>query len=305
MKIIRNNAEANDVRKRTRPEVPLSKEDFVAKRELIQRAYTRSIHENEQKQIRADNLRRLNERQAARASIASQDTEKSVQAPAEARPEEHRPEEHSTEPKSPPLHINTSFQRPDAVQQNVPVDEDSPTLGMPGTFVDDDEPPASAISNATEIENEPQTEAARLSRMPSRPSGLSSHMEYLDDQLSPEQAFFGMQNLGVEDDNIQIMLDATPVEEVQVESTPTKDAFARDPSPPGAFQEDQPVFTSTVTVASPQEATPAQSRPDSLFESGDEHFSSNDEHHSAEDVTITEFHTQPPEISYPERSGGR
>ncbi|KAG4423218.1 hypothetical protein IFR04_003584 [Cadophora malorum] len=300
MKIIRNNAEANDVRKRTRPEVPLSKEDFVAKRELIQRAYTRSIHENEQKKIRADNLRRLNERQAARASIASQDTEKSVQAPAEARPEEHRPEEHSTEPKSPPLHINTSFQRPDAVQQNVPVDEDSPTLGMPGTFVDDDEPPASAISNATEIENEPQTEAARLSRMPSRPSGLSSHMEYLDDQLSPEQAFFGMQNLGVEDDNIQIMLDATPVEEVQVESTPTKDAFARDPSPPGAFQEDQPVFTSTVTVASPQEATPAQSRPDSLFESGDEHFSSNDEHHSAEDVTITEFHTQPPEISYPE-----
>ncbi|XMA14566.1 hypothetical protein WAI453_007357 [Rhynchosporium graminicola] len=297
MKITRNTSIADDATQRTRQEVSLTKAEFVAKRESIQRAYTKSIHESEQKKIRADNLRQLTERQAARATLALQDTVKDVDPPAHPRAKEHTTEEDRTETKSPPLHIDTSFQTPQPAPQSVSVDADSPTLGIPGSFVDDDEPPPSAVSNApTEIENEPQTEAARLSRMPCEPSRLSSNVEFLDDLLSPEQAFFGMQSLGAEED-IQIMLDATAVEEP--EPTPMEDTFEKGPSPPEVFCAEQLIFTSTVTIASPQEATSAESRSDDMFGCREDQLSSNDEDHNVEDVTFTNFPEPSPEISYP------
>ncbi|KAI9053225.1 hypothetical protein LZ554_002192 [Drepanopeziza brunnea f. sp. 'monogermtubi'] len=276
MKIICNHADAIDLKNRATPDVPMSKEDFVAKRELIRRAYTKSIHESEQKQIRLENLRRLSERRAVKASLTSQapqDIEKDLPSPTQAPPEEAVVVEARSSPVQAntsllPLHINTSFQRPEPVQQNVALGEDSPTLGMPGTFADgEDVPPQSAISNATgvtDIDNEPQTEAARLGRMPSRPSGLSSHSDFFGDTLSPEQAYYGMQGLGskVEEDNIQIMLDATQVKKSQqLESTPTNEVFTREPSPAVVFRaDDQPVFNSTITVASPRTETPAELR---------------------------------------------
>jgi hypothetical protein len=94
--------------------------------------------------------------------------------------------------------------------------EDSPTLGMPGSFVDDE--PASAISCATgitEIDNEPQTEEARLNRMTSvrsnghtrqlsNLSNLSAQMSFGEDDLSPEQAMYGFNQEHQE--SIDIML---------------------------------------------------------------------------------------------------
>lgn len=297
MKVTRNNGEGFTVRKQERKisDLPLTAVDFAARRQQIQRAYTKSIHENEQKEIRAANLRRLNERQQAKAAIAAQESQESSQdvekdeepVLAEAQPILEAPLESKPSPQ--PLQISTSFSRPEnppVVVHRAEVDQDSPTLGMPGSFVEDEEP-QSAISCATdltEFDNEPQTEAPRLSHMPSRLDGFSGHISYNEDLMSPEQAYFGMQNMSSPDDeSIQIMLDATPVEDHQPESTPTNDVFARDPSPPGAFQqspevaEDLPVFASTVTIASPKETTPVHSRPASPSESCDEHISSNDD----------------------------
>ncbi|PBP22886.1 RhoGEF domain-containing protein [Diplocarpon rosae] len=265
MRIIRrNHADTNEAKTRAGPGVPMTKEDFSARRDDIQRAYTKSIHETEQKRIRADNLRRLHERQAARSSIplqASQATAKDVDTPIQTPPEEPR-----RETRSPPLHINTSLQRLELVQQNLAEGQDSPTLGMPGTFLgDDDEAPPSAISNATgttEIENEPQTEAARLCRVPSQPSASAGRADYSDDHLSLEQAFIRMQNSAAEaeQENFQMMLDAIPVEEPQPEATPTNEVFARSTSPPGTPHEAElPVSTSGVTVASRQGVCPGYS----------------------------------------------
>ncbi|EKD17209.1 uncharacterized protein L3040_008852 [Drepanopeziza brunnea f. sp. 'multigermtubi'] len=316
MKIIRNHADAIDLKNRATPEVPMSKEDFVAKRELIRRAYTKSIHESEQKQIRLENLRRLSERRAVEASLTSQapqDIEKDLPSPTQAPPEEAVVEARSSPVQANtsllPLHINTSFQRPEPVQQNVALGEDSPTLGMPGTSADgEDVPPPSAISNATgvtDIDNEPQTEAARLSRMPSRPSGLSSHSDFFGDMLSPEQAYYGMQGLGseVDQDTIQIMLDATQVKKSQqLESTPTNEGFTREPAPAVVFRaDDQPVFNSTITAASPRTETPAELRAISPFASGGNHFEAEDEVHDMPDEAMNpRAYAQSPEIAYNE-----
>lgn len=261
--------------------------DFAARRARIQRAYTKSIHESEQKEIRAANLRRLNERQARDSiSAAAKDVEdqsSTVIPTAESQPETISSSSKSAEP----LYISTSFPSRENVQEDISATNlDSPTLGMPGTFVDDDEPPQSAISTATgttDIDNEPQTEAARLSRIPSTqrsvPRMISSHAlpSY---GMSPYEASFGMgQEISPNDaGSIQIMLDATPVELAQPESTPTNEQFTRDPSPPGAFKQDaeyqdyeqQPVFASTLTTASPKETTPEQSRATTPLESSDE-----------------------------------
>jgi hypothetical protein len=262
--------------------------DFAARRARIQRAYTKSIHESEQKEIRAANLRRLNERHARDSVSMAGQGEVEEPSSAVTPPAESQLETISSASKSPePLHISTSFPSHDAVQENNPPSNlDSPTLGMPGSFVDDEEPPQSAISTATgttDIDNEPQTEAARLSRIPSNrrsvPRMISSHAlpSY---GLSPDEALYGMCQDSSPNDagSIQIMLDATPVEEVQTEPTPTNDLFARDPSPPGAFEQDvdyddyaeQPVFATTLTTASPKETTPEQSRATTPLESGDE-----------------------------------
>lgn len=285
MKITRNMG-GSEPKDRKISDTQLTKEDFAARRAEIHRAYTKSIALEDQNRIRANNLRRLKERQAQDAAEAEK---KAAQSLAEAPLVESQPEAPSSPPPS--LHLTTSFQSLHYSRNGhnqFAADQDSPTLGMPGTFIDDDEPP-SAISNitgTTEIENEPQTEAARSSQMPSgrrlESSGLSSHVICMDHGLSPEQALFGMQQIDAE--SIKIMLDPPSAEEPQPESTPTKHQFSRDPSPPGAYQQDddyidynQPVFATTLTAASPLESTSLYSDAVSPLESGDEPQPSNDE----------------------------
>ena len=260
--------------------------DFAARRARIQRAYTKSIHESEQKEIRAANIQRLSERHAG--DSISPDSHTSNRNPDAQPPAEPQHEVTSDAAQSPEaLQISTSFSKFDQVPKSRSRNSlDSPTLGIPGSFVDEDEPPQSAISMATgttDIDNEPQTEAARLSRMPSTqrivPRMISSHAlpSY---GMSPYEASFGMDVEISPNDagSIQIMLDATPFEIAQPESTPTNDDFNRDPSIPGAFTEDaeypdhnqQPVFASTLTTASPKENTPEQSRATTPLESDDE-----------------------------------
>jgi hypothetical protein len=258
--------------------------DFAARRARIQRAYTKSIHENEQKEIRAANLRRLNERQV-RDSMAAADKELKEQNSAMAPPLEPHPQAISSPSKSPePLHISTSFpSRDDVMGNHSPTNLDSPTLGMPGTFVDEPESAISTATGTTDFDNEPQTEAARLSYLPSTqrvmPRMISSHAlpSY---GMSPYEASFGVDpDISPNDaGSIQIMLDATPVEVAQPECTPTNNEFTRDPSPPGAFLQDadyrdydqQPVFATTLTTASPKGTSPDQSRATTPLESGDE-----------------------------------
>ncbi|TVY65712.1 Rho guanine nucleotide exchange factor gef1 [Lachnellula suecica] len=289
--------------------------DFEGLRKGIRRAYTKSIHESEQKLIRAENLRRLSERTTtARDSLEGKGKEPGV---AYSRPEtppppvptidpqaelRESPLSVETTPKSPaPLQISTSFFKDESPLERVKMPfEDSPTLGMPGTFIDDEEP-ASAISNTTDIENEAQTEAARLRRLPStkrrEPSRLSSNVTSWADELSPEQAMYGITQ---EQESIDIMLALTPVEEAK----PGLAKAERDPSPPGAFEEaeEQPRFATTLTTASPEAASPAQSRPPTAFESGDDQGSRNFEHphNSAAGVTIRPELQTPPEISLPD-----
>jgi hypothetical protein len=312
MKITRNTQprENNDTKHPPRkiPDVPLASVDFADRRAKIQRAYTKSIHESQQKEIRAANLRRLQ----ARQSVAPPSAERN-EAPPENEP---RPE--TTSHPSEPLQITTSFHKSDhdeSLHRPPPADQDSPTLGMPGTFVHDDEPPPSAISCAeTEIDNEPQTEPPRFSRMPSNKglghrSRLSSQIIFKEDHLSPEQALFGIEH---DSESIQIMLATTPVEQSQPQLTPTNDVFKkeRDPSPPGAFQQDEdyeyekPVFETNITTASPKEATPVHSRATTPMESSDERMSYNDSGQNISEESLApedlpQSHITP-EIAFPE-----
>ncbi|KAH8603105.1 hypothetical protein B0O99DRAFT_680069 [Bisporella sp. PMI_857] len=239
--------------------------DFAARRATIKRAYTKSIQESEQKEIRAANLRRLEERKARDLEKERSDAQTNMEAQMSADSPQEPPREPPPEPlletktnTTQPLQISTSFYHVDS-SVNV-VDTDSPTLGIPGSFVDDDEVPASAISNATgttDFDNEPQTEPAFM-RLGSRPLS-SQFIEW--NQLSPEQASFGLNNLEHgEEGTIKMMLDASPATELPQEPTPTSDVFAKDPSPPGAFKRDsaydKPIFATTVTSASPIETSP-------------------------------------------------
>jgi len=236
--------------------------DYGLARKKIQRAYTNSMQKSKQDEVRAANMARLN----ARLSDRNKEQE---QASGDGQASGEPPLVGSEITSSPTqLHVSTSFVQPTKplaiVKHQDATDVDSPTLGMPGSFVDDDEAPASAISNATGItdfDNEPQTEPAYM-RFNSRP--LSAQVIEWD-QLSPEQATFGVRNsMRVEDGTIQMMLDASPVEEVTQQSTPTNDAFANNPAPPGAFKRDSeyeqlPVFAARFTSPSPKGKPTAES----------------------------------------------
>ncbi|TAQ91362.1 hypothetical protein B7494_g282 [Chlorociboria aeruginascens] len=245
--------------------------DFEAHRAKIKRAYTKSIHETEQKEIRAENLRRLQERRMTTISPDLQDPAEDIVQQVELEPSVKTPS------LSEPLHISTSFS-PAARNGHLSTNydklyEDSPTLGMPGSFLLDDDEPASAISNVTgvtEIDNEAQTEVSRKGVLQrSIESLMVTSTGPQTDSLSPETP------AGQEKGSIQIMLDATPAEENQQESTPTNDVFVIDPLPPGTFQHDfdagnkPPSFASTLTAASPKKITP-HSRVSTPFELVDE-----------------------------------
>lgn len=286
--------------------------NFAERRERIQRAYTKSIHENEQREIRAANLRRLEERTmrdaAAKANREGQARADTPTNPVLA-PETRVSPAKSSPAKSPPLHISTSFSRPERNTQNggssAATNLDSPTLGMPGSFIDDDdEAPASAMSNVTgttDIDNEQQTEAPRKHLDATRPMS-SQFIEW--NQLSPEQATFGLDHSdNGEDGSIHVVYES-PVDEHPQESTPTNDIFTRDPSPPGAFKRDseyeKPVFTTTITSASPNKTTPEHSRPSTPLDSGDEVGDRNgtvSHENNVHEYGTSQIHP-PPEISF-------
>ncbi|RFU33615.1 hypothetical protein B7463_g2723, partial [Scytalidium lignicola] len=220
--------------------------DFAARRERIQRAYTKSIHESEQREIRAANLRRLNERrknEEAAASIAEKVETAETEPMAASEDALAAPERSNPAPAemSPNLHLSTSFHKPSvsnviATSPNF-ITDDSPTLGIPGSYVvDDDEAPPSAISNtATEIENEPQTEAPQPSHVPTeislppirhstQPTGLNG---WTTDTLSSQKGYSGEFS-----GSIQILLDTAETTSPPLETTPTATAFTRTSPPP-------------------------------------------------------------------------
>jgi hypothetical protein len=280
MRLIRNGGFEDPKHRRTLESAPV---DFEAMKAKIRRAYTKSIHETEQKEIRAANWRRLTERNA-RDAAAQVDREEDVinmmpQIPPASSTNNIQSE---VELSPPPLQITTSFMKPPIMPQSTGFMEDSPTLGMPGSFVDDE--PASAISCATgitEIDNEPQTEEARLNRMTSvrsnghtrqlsNLSNLSAQMSFGEDDLSPEQAMYGFNQEHQE--SIDIMLATTPVEE------PARALTLRDTEARGASynqeldgSHDQHVLSPTFYTESPtQESPPNISRPSTTFGSYDE-----------------------------------
>ncbi|CAG8973145.1 hypothetical protein HYALB_00008676 [Hymenoscyphus albidus] len=242
--------------------------DFAARRAKIQRAYTKSIHESEQKEIRAANMRRLSERHARDVARANKEAEVMKTTPETP---SFPAAEVKTEPESSPapLHITTSFSNPNpfTTQTSTLVMEDSPTLGVPSGV---DEEPQSAISCATgitEIDHEPQTEEAKLAQKPSHTrntSNLSSKIIFTADELSPEQAMYGF-NMD-QQESIDIIL-APPVDEPQAKLSPEPSEALK----PTIFQHkrnshrsSQHFLSSTVYTASPVEITPEGSIPQSF-----------------------------------------
>jgi hypothetical protein len=280
MKLTRNGGFEDPKPRRTLDSVPV---DFEAHRAKIRRAYTKSIHEKEQKEIRAANMRRLSERFARDAAAQVPKEDEAIKTMPQTPPLSSTNDIRSeAELSPPPLQITTSFSKPPVMPQSTGLMEDSPTLGMPGSFVDEE--PASAISCATgitEIDNEPQTEGARLNRMTSvrsnghtrqlsNLSNLSAQMSFGEDHLSPEQAMYGFNQEHQE--SIDIMLAPTPVEEPAPAST-FRDNEGRG-SPYNQDLDgnhDEHVLSPTFYTESPtQESPPDISRPSTAFGSHDE-----------------------------------
>lgn len=258
--------------------------DFAAHRARIQRAYTKSIHENEQREIRAANLRRLNERHA-KAEAEKEAAREASRAAAEnaAREEENENLERDVAPpdEEPPatdatpaplssprqsLQITTSFRLPD--KETSLGEQDSPTLGMPGQFLDDDEP-ASAVTDATattEFDNEQQTEAPQLSSssIPTvqHSAGMMSSNIFQWGDLSVEQATYGIRHsLSMTPNSADASGIATPIEDYQQDHTPTKDLFIQDLAVPGTYKHDlgeynPDSFAGRVTSPSPKRTPP-------------------------------------------------
>ncbi|TVY90509.1 Dynamin-binding protein, partial [Lachnellula willkommii] len=293
--------------------------DYAEARNMIKRAYTKSINEKEKNKICAENRRRLLEKPTQDSVEADNKDSNAPQSRPETPPPpvlaiDHQPNLGSSPPPlqtSPqPLQISTSFfDDPSPLERNMIEFQDSPTLGMPGSFVDDEEPPRSAVSNttaSTEIENEPQTEVARLRRLPSttkrEASRLSYNVLFVSDDLSPEQALYGMG----QDELIDVKLASTPVEEA--EPTPTKDVVTRYPSPPGAFHndlDDEPVSEINLTNTNLDAISAAPLRPAPIPESADEQGSSEPEH--PKEPTVADEPTLPrvqgpPEIYLPDEA---
>ncbi|KAG9231546.1 RhoGEF protein-like protein [Amylocarpus encephaloides] len=251
--------------------------NYAERRAKIQRAYTKSIHENEQKEIRAANMRRLSERHARDSlSLENQQKESSGTTPEASPPPATIKEDSQAELGPPALHISTDFEKPKpepvAAQSTSFLVDDSPTLGMPGTYVEEEEP-ASAISCATgitEIDNEPQTEGPLLAHMSSvksphtrQGSNLSSNVIFTADELSPEQAMFGFHT--EHQGSIDIMLASTPVQDTSRESN----LLAAGPSCE-SDNHDHQLLTSDVYTASPIEAASEDSRPPTSFDTRSE-----------------------------------
>lgn len=277
--------------------------DFAARRERIQRAYTKSIHESEQREIRAANMRRLNEREAQ--ETAGEESREGDEMPEVPLPTESVPDPAPTAVK--PLQITTSFSQPQEGRSLA--GPDSPTLGMPGTFLVDDEEPASAMTDATgttEFDNEQQTEAPQLNRMSAAAQfseAMVSSSLFQWDDLSAEQASFSVgHSLRSGPNSIEGSPNTSPAEEHQPDHTPTNDIFEPDPLPPGAFrhysvQYDQPIPATTTTAAGPEQIAEHHGPVDSL-QSIDQTTGNVDS--SAQEVGTSQIHPPPQILFHPE-----
>jgi hypothetical protein len=323
------NSESSE--RRPRRNVQPTPADFAAHRERIQRAYTKSIHENEQREIRAANLRRLNERYArlqaereaerqaqlvaAREAVeeavrgAEQDSRESDAAPSE------EPQIVGSFPAPSPsprksLQITTSFLLPE--EDGSLGEQDSPTLGMPGRFLDDDEP-ASAVTDATattEFDNEQQTEPPQLSStsLPAAQSsgGMTSSSIFEWSDLSVEQATYGIRHsLSMTPDSDKGSDHTSLIEEYQPEHTPTKDLFNQDMSMPGTYRHDSAEFNpqsfaSRVAAPSPKRTPPPppQSRTATPLKSI--HQVSSNVHEDGQQSGTSQIHPPPRILLHPE-----
>ncbi|KAK6615512.1 rho guanyl nucleotide exchange [Botrytis cinerea] len=177
--------------------------NYAARRAQITRAYTKSIHESELQKIRASHAHHSEHGNTSSSG-------------------DQIPDMPSPGPES--LQILTSFDpqiSPPPVEHQIVMDQDSPTLGvtngMPGAFIEEDVP-MSAISNisaTTFIENEAQTEAARLARIPS--------IKLADSVAVPAQVF-EVDDVTPED-RAKITTDSyrISVEETSIGTTPKED----------------------------------------------------------------------------------
>ncbi|TGO62715.1 hypothetical protein BOTNAR_0110g00270 [Botryotinia narcissicola] len=179
--------------------------NYAARRAQITRAYTKSIHESEQQKIRASYTHHANEHSPQATN--GDESSKSEHANASTNGDQI-PDMPSLGPES--LQILTSFDpqiSPPPVEHQIVMDQDSPTLGvtngMPGAFIEEDVP-MSAISNisaTTFIENEAQTEGARLARIPSMkladPVAVPAQVLEVNDVTPEDRAKIAADSLGI------------------------------------------------------------------------------------------------------------
>ncbi|KAI1005715.1 hypothetical protein K3495_g2499 [Podosphaera aphanis] len=157
---------------RTIPNLALENVDFVARRETVQRAYTNRLRDDEQKQNYAESLPDGPFNLATSKSTAfgwSEDQKEELVA--------------LSSTLNPSL-IDTVQLRPNdctAMQR-----QDSPTLGVPGSFIEDDEP-LSTASKLTELKIEAQTGAARLEEILSDGNTSKSQNFYIGAGSRPQQ----------------------------------------------------------------------------------------------------------------------
>ena len=235
--------------------------DFAERRETIKLKYSKSIRESEARQAReaAAERRKKELEAAARAKVQAEAKAQAAAAAAEAaaaQAREHMKSAESSRPASPAerqLRITTALVPPTVpkVVEQQSTANDSPTLGVPGSFpsfgsppIGSDDAPLSAVSATTvvtEFDGETQTEP------PVQEQAL--HIVQPDDlTVQPRQSMAAhekaMYRDPFEDDgpqtehaSIKISLEAASPQEAQ-QVTPTRSEFEPEPSIPGAFQDE-------------------------------------------------------------------
>lgn len=260
--------------------------DYAARRERIQRAYSKSIQESEEKELRTARLRRLAAERAANTSAKEQDEkdEDKVYSPQilespqdlESPQTLESPQVLETtlkivvdEAQSPKLEVQTSFLSPghnftSSRQQSDASNLDSPTLGIPGSFPSadghsDEDDPDSAISNATvftEFDTEPQAE----------PNGMSIGNELRQDasvDILPHESFVDRSLVTPnENGSIQIILDTTSVGDAEATEEDREvigsEIRYMNETTDDKFGYGDPVFTSTSPMDTLEEYPPSE-----------------------------------------------
>ena len=181
----------------------VGKEQLATAAARLRQGLTRTYSQRDEAEKRTAVLQRLEEKkmqgsvdQVEETDLAEPSTP--VQSPVDATAITPRP-----------LKLCTSFPRPCHHKKHLEMpDSDSPTLGMPGSFVDDDSYPTSAVSamtGTTDIDTEEQTEEARYRRIsPSQKFSVPAA-----DPLPQDDVFKGQHMEDVSAESIQIVFQST------------------------------------------------------------------------------------------------